>query len=71
MRFLTSLIMVFGFAFGVCLSLVKMIWDLSQVSVHESPAILETPGRPASTKELPATATESHESRPTELSGAQ
>jgi hypothetical protein len=71
MHFLTSVIIVFGFAFVVCLSLVKLIWDLSQVSVHESPAILETPGKPASTEEPPAKATKPYESSPTELSDTQ
>jgi hypothetical protein len=43
---MTSLIIVFGFAFLVCLGLVKMIRDLSQLSVHASPAILEMPDKP-------------------------
>jgi hypothetical protein len=41
MHLMTSLIIVFGFAFAVCLGLVKMIRDLSQASVHASPAIRE------------------------------
>jgi len=68
MHFLTSLTIVFGFVFVVCLSLVKLTWDLSQASAHESPAILETPGKPASAEEPPTKVTESYESSPMELS---
>jgi hypothetical protein len=70
MHFLASLLIVAGFAFVVCLGLVKLAWELSQVSVHESPAIPETPGKPERSEELPAT-TQSYESSPTELSDAQ
>jgi len=70
-HFLTSLIMVAGFVSAVCLSLVKLTWDLSQVSVHESPAIPETPGKPASTEKPHAMAIESYESSPAELSDTQ
>jgi hypothetical protein len=63
MHFLTSLIMVAGFVFAVCLSLVKLIWDLWQVSIHESPVFLETPSNPADAEE--------YESSPTELSRTQ
>jgi len=49
MDILTSLIVVFGFALVICLSVVKMAWDLSQLGAHDPPAIPETP----------ATATES------------
>jgi hypothetical protein len=59
MYFLTSLIMVAGFLFVVCLSLVKLTWELLQVSIHESPAILETPCQPAGAEAPPAKATES------------
>jgi hypothetical protein len=58
MDFSTSLIVVFGFALVICLSVVKMTWDLSQLSVHDSPAIPEAPPK----------ATKSYRSRPTELS---
>jgi hypothetical protein len=68
MQFLTSLIIVFGFVSAVFLGLVKLTWDLSQVSVHESPEIPETRSRPASAEEPRAKATESHEWRPAELS---
>jgi hypothetical protein len=71
MHFLTSLIIVFGFAFIVCLGLVKMIWDLSQVSVHDSPSILETPGKPASAEQAPAMASDPYELSPAELSDMQ
>jgi hypothetical protein len=39
MHFVTSLIIVIGFAFVLCLGLVKMIQELSQLSIHESPVI--------------------------------
>jgi hypothetical protein len=71
MHFLISLIMVAGCVFLVCLSLVKLAWDLWKASVHESPAILETPSNPASTGEPRAKATESYESSPAALSDAQ
>jgi len=58
---------VFGFTFAGCLGLVKMTWDLSQVSVH-APAIREMPGRPASDEGPSENATKSHESSTTELS---
>ena len=58
MDFLTSLIVVFGFALVICLGVVKITWDLSQLSVHDSPAIPETPAKPG----------ESYQSRTAELS---
>jgi hypothetical protein len=64
MHFLTSLIMVAGFVFVACLSLVKLSWELSQASVHESPAILEAPSQPASAEERPAKTIESYETNP-------
>ena len=64
MHYLASLIIVAGFAFVVCLSLVKLTCELSQAGVYESPAILETPGNPASADKLPAKAIESYESSP-------
>ena len=39
MHFLASLIMVVGVVFAVCLSLVKLTWDLTQVSIHEPPEV--------------------------------
>jgi hypothetical protein len=68
MHFLISLIIVFGFAFVVCLGLVTMIWDLSQMSMHESPEFPGTPRKAASAEEPPARATESYEPSPAELS---
>jgi hypothetical protein len=59
MHFLTSLIMAAAFLFVICLSLVKLTLEISQVSVHESPAILGTPCKPASAEAPPAKATES------------
>ena len=66
MHFLTSLITLIGFAFVVCLGLVEIIWDLSQLSFHESPVIRETPSGLAAAED--AKAVESYESSPTELS---
>ena len=71
MQFLTSLFIVFGFAFIICLGLVKMIWDLSQVSVHDSPSVLETPGKLASPEQAPAKAADPYELSPAELSDTQ
>lgn len=71
MHFLTSLFIVFGFAFIICLGLVKMIWDLSQVSVHDSPSVLETHGKLASAEQAPAKATDPYELSPAELSDTQ
>jgi hypothetical protein len=68
MHFMTSVNIVFGFTFAGCLGLVKMTWDLSQVSVHASPAIREMPGRPASDEGPSENATKPHESSTTELS---
>jgi hypothetical protein len=61
MYFLTSLIMVLGFAFVVCLGLVRMIRDLSQLSVHESPVIRETPGNLAAEDDAPPEVIESQD----------
>jgi hypothetical protein len=46
MDFLTSLIVVFGFALVICLSVVKMTWDLSQLGIHDSPVFPETASKP-------------------------
>jgi hypothetical protein len=43
MDFLTSLIIVAGFVFVVCLGVVKVIWDLSEMSVHAPPEMLPMP----------------------------
>ena len=66
MHFLTFLIILGGFAFVVCVGLVTVIWELSQLSFHESPVIRETPGELAATED--AKEVESYESSPTELS---
>jgi hypothetical protein len=68
---LTSLIVLAGFVFVVCFSLVKLTWDLSRLSGHESPEILEVLGKPASAKESLAKVTKSYESSRTELSDIQ
>ena len=67
MHFLISLIIVLALVSAV-LSLVKLTSDLSQAGVHESPAILETPGNPASAQDSRAKATEAYESSRAELS---
>jgi hypothetical protein len=66
MRFLISLIMLVGFAFIVFGGLVTVIWELSQLSFHESPVIREGPGELAAAED--AKEIESYESSPTELS---
>jgi hypothetical protein len=67
MHFLTSLIILVGFAFVVYVGLVKVIWELSQLNFHESPVILrEAPGEFAAAED--AKEVESYESSPTELS---
>jgi hypothetical protein len=43
MHFLTSLIIFSGFVFVVGLGLVKVIWDLSEMSVHAPPNVLAAP----------------------------
>jgi hypothetical protein len=71
MHFLTSLIIVIGFAIVVCLGLLTMIWDLWQLSFHELPLIRETPSKFADGEDAPAKLVESHESESSELSDAQ
>jgi hypothetical protein len=69
MHFLTSLIIFSGFVFLFCLGLIKVIWDLSEMSVHESPHMLATPHSGAGgAEEGHANATAAYESNPTELS---
>jgi hypothetical protein len=58
---MSLLIVIAGFVFLVCLSLVKLAWELSQASIH-SPDILEIPTNPPSAKDRPAKA---------ELAGSQ
>jgi hypothetical protein len=66
MRFLICLIILVGFAFVVFGGLVTAIWELSQLSFHESPVIREGPGELAAAED--AKEVESYESSPTELS---
>jgi len=68
MHLLTSLIILIGFAFVVYVGLVTVIWELSQLSFHESPVIREAPGELAAAEG--AKEVESYESSPTELSDA-
>jgi hypothetical protein len=42
MHFLTSLIIFSGFMFVLCFGLLKVIWDLSQLSVHSAPDVPAT-----------------------------
>jgi flagellar biogenesis protein FliO len=66
MHFLTSLIIVVGFAFVLCFCLVRIISDFRSC-FHESPVIRETPSKLTAEEDTPAKAVESRESRPTEL----
>jgi hypothetical protein len=66
MHFLTSLIILIGFAFVVYVGLITVICELSQLSFHESPVIRDAPGELAAAED--AKAVESYESSPTELS---
>jgi hypothetical protein len=42
MHLLVSLIVVAGFVFVICLGLLKLTWDLSEMSVHEVPELRES-----------------------------
>jgi hypothetical protein len=64
MYFLTSLIIFVGFAFVVYVGLIKVIWELSQLSFHESPVDREAPSELAAAEY--AKEVESYESNPTE-----
>jgi hypothetical protein len=66
MHFLTCLMIFIGFGFVVCVGLVQVVWDLSRLSIHESPVIREAPGELAAAED--AKAVESYESRPMESS---
>jgi hypothetical protein len=63
MHFLTALIIVVGFAFVLCLGLIKMIQDLSLLSTHESPAMRKPSSECAAVDDAPAEAVELHQSR--------
>jgi hypothetical protein len=65
-HFLISLIILIGFAFVVYVGLVTVIWELSQLSFHESPVIREASGELAAAED--AKEVESFDSSPTELS---
>jgi hypothetical protein len=41
MHLLTSLIIISGFVFVFCLGLVKVIWDLPEMSAHVAPEMLQ------------------------------
>jgi hypothetical protein len=66
MHFMTSLMILCGFAFVVCVGLATVIWELSQLSFHESPVIREAQGELAAAED--AIEIESYESSQTELS---
>jgi len=38
-KFLTALIIITGFVFVICLGLIKVIWDLSEMSIHVPPEV--------------------------------
>jgi hypothetical protein len=71
MHYLTSLIVLAGLLFILCLCLIKLSWDLGQVSFHQPPAIAETPGGHAGAKEPPLTEAETFKLDSAELSDAQ
>jgi hypothetical protein len=43
MPILTSLVIFLGFALILCVGLVQVIWDLSEMSTHASPQMLAPP----------------------------
>ena len=68
MHFLTSLMILSGFASVFCLGLVKVIWDLSEMSVHKSPQMLSTQcGRSSGTEEEHSNANAEYELSPVEM----
>ena len=66
MHFLTSLIILVGFAFVVYVGLVTVIWELSQLSFHESPVVREAIDELAAAED--AKEVKLYGSSPTELS---
>ena len=66
MHFLTSLIIFVGFGFVVCVGLVRVMWELSELSFHESPVIREARGEFAAAED--AKEVKLYGSSPTELS---
>jgi hypothetical protein len=72
MHFLTSLIIFSGFALVVFFGLIKVIWDLSEMSVHVSPHMPSTPHSRTSRAEYGhAIAAAAYESNPAELREAE
>jgi len=67
-HFLTSLIIISGFVFVFCLGLVKVIWDLSEISAHVPPEMLAMPCGSLDAEQEHANATEIYETGPSELS---
>ena len=68
MHFVTSLMILCGFAFVLCLGPVKVIWDLSEMSVHVSPHMLSTQcSRASGAEEGHSNAIAEYESNPVEL----
>jgi hypothetical protein len=49
MHFLTPLTIFFGSILVICLGLIQVIWDLSEISAHASPHVRATP--PSGTSE--------------------
>jgi hypothetical protein len=70
MHVLTSLIAFSGCVFVLCFGLVKIIWDLSEISIHASPDVSATPPNKAGGAEAPR-ANEKETSTAGELSDAQ
>ena len=69
MHLLTSLIIISGFVFVFCMGLVKVIWDLSEMSAHVPPEMLAMPcGRVLEAEQGHAAATEICETGLSELS---
>jgi hypothetical protein len=62
MHLLTSLIIISGFVFVFCLGLVKVIWDLPEMSAHVPPEMLQCRwGRILEVEQGHANATEIYE----------
>jgi 3-oxoacyl-ACP reductase-like protein len=58
MHLLTSLILISGFVFVYCLRVVKVIWDLSEMSAHVPPMPARPCGRFLEAEQGHANATE-------------
>lgn len=68
MHFVTLLMIFSGCAFVFCLGLVRVIWDLSEMSVHVSPHMPSTQCRSAGAEEEHSNAIVEYELNPVELS---